>query len=90
MLVIGVVVALVVTLLWLGFGALMTAVAVIVLPLFVVFRRILRSAVVQGRRCRGRFGAAAISALATTAISMIWLYLVLIAGYAMSRYLSLS
>lgn len=72
--------------LWLGFGALMTAIAVIVLPLFFVFRGILRSAVVQGRRCRGKLGAAAMSALAATAMNMIWLYLVLIAGYAMSNY----
>jgi hypothetical protein len=78
---------LIAVILWLGFGALMTAVAVIVLPLFVVFRRILRSAVVQGRRCRGKFGAAAVGALSATATSMIWLYFVLIAGYAISQYL---
>jgi len=78
---------LIAVILWLGLSALMTAVVVIVLPLFFVFRRILRSAVVQGRRCRARVGAAAISALAATAMSMIWLYLVLIAGYSMSQYL---
>lgn len=77
---------LIAAILWLGFGAMMTAVAVIALPLFFVFRRILRGAVVQGRRCRGRAGAAAASALAATAANMIWLYLVLIGGYAISRY----
>jgi hypothetical protein len=61
-------------LLWLGLGALFTAIFVLAVPLFFMVQRSLRSAVAHGRSCRGRVIKSLRHALFSTAVNMGWLY----------------
>jgi hypothetical protein len=68
---------LIAVLLWLGVNLLVTAVAVVFLPLYYLFRRSARYLVVRGRRCRGDALRSLMWAAAYAAANLAWLYVIL-------------
>jgi hypothetical protein len=74
-------------LIWLGFNIAATGFVALLLPLYFLFRRSLRIAVARGRTCRGNLGKSLEYAFVVTVMNMIWLYLVISAGYSVSKWL---
>ena len=66
-------------LLWLGLGALFTAI-------FFLVQRSLRSAIARGRTCRGKVGKSLRYALMSTAMNTGWLYCILLTGHALVEF----
>ncbi|MFH0888096.1 MAG: hypothetical protein V1871_02680 [Planctomycetota bacterium] len=80
-------VAIVVFILWLGLNIVTAGILILVLPLYFLFRRSLRVAVVRGKACHGNLGRSLKLAVITTIANMSWLYLVIFTGYYISRWL---
>lgn len=83
---IGLILDLVAFLLWLGLGALFTAIFVLSVPLFFLVQRSLRSAIARGRTCRGKVGKSLRYALMSTAMNTGWLYCILLTGHALVEF----
>jgi len=64
-------------LLWIGVNLAIATTAVLVLPMFYLYRRSLRHVVKRGEACRGDLGKSAASAALYTVLGSGWLYLVL-------------
>jgi hypothetical protein len=68
-------------LLWLGMNVISTGVLVLFLPIFILFRRSLRTAIVKGRSCHKQIAKSLSFAVWTTLINMTWLYAVIYLGH---------
>jgi hypothetical protein len=80
-----VLVFLVALILWLGIGAMFTAIAAISVPLFFLFRRSIRFVVAKGRFCRGLIGKSVLFAFKATVTNTLWLYAIVVAGHYIAR-----
>jgi len=80
-------IVLVAVLLWLGFNVLTTGIMIVMIPLYFLFRRSLRVAVVRARACHGDLKKSTIYALGATVVNMAWLYLIIFAGHHISFWL---
>jgi hypothetical protein len=77
-------------LLWFGINIVTTGIIVLLLPLYLLFRRSLRVAIARGRTCRGNLGKSLKFAFLVTITNMVWLYLIIFTGHHISRWLSKS
>jgi hypothetical protein len=76
-----------VLILWLGLNIIVTGTMILLLPLFLLFRRSLRLAVARGRTCRGNVAKSLKYAAGATVANMAWLYLIIYAGHHVSIWL---
>jgi hypothetical protein len=70
--------------LWLTFSFVVTAILVVSIPLFFLFRRSIRYIVAKGRSCRGNLGRSIVFALRATFSNTVWFYAILIAAQYIS------
>jgi hypothetical protein len=66
--------------LWLTFSFVVTAILVVAIPLFFLFRRSIRYIVVKGRSCHGNLGRSIFFALRATVTNTVWFYAILVAA----------
>jgi uncharacterized RDD family membrane protein YckC len=71
--------------LWLGMNVITTGILVLFLPLFILFRRSLRIAIVKGRTCHEQTGKSLLFAAWATLLNMTWLYVVIYLGNLLHR-----
>jgi hypothetical protein len=64
--------------LWLTFSFVVTAILVVAIPLFFLFRRSIRYIVANGRLCRGNLGRSVVFALRATLTNIVWFYAILV------------
>lgn len=74
-------------LLWLGLNIGITAILVLFLPLFYIFKRSLRYVIARSKRCHKDMIKSFFSALLATFISTSWLYVILLGGHYLSKML---
>lgn len=74
-------------LLWLGMNVITTGVLILFLPVYILFRRSLRAAIVKGRTCHGQVMKSLGYAAWTTFISMSWLYVVIYLGHVVHEWM---
>lgn len=75
-------------LLWFGINIVTTGIVVLLLPLYLLFRRSLRVAIARGRTCRGNLSKSLKFAFLVTITNMVWLYLIIFTDHHISRWLS--
>ncbi len=68
-------------LLWLGFNVFTTGVMILMLPLYFLFKRSLRVAVVRAKACHGDLTKSMMYAFGATLVNIAWLYLIIYAGH---------
>lgn len=61
-------------LLWIGFNGILAVILAVCLPLFFFYRRVLRSIVTKGRRCRGNIRASLFQSFKSTLGYAVWFY----------------
>jgi len=74
-------------LLWLGFNVFTTGVMILMLPLYFLFKRSLRVAVVRAKACHGDLTKSMTYAFGATVVNIAWLYLILYTGHYISFWL---
>jgi hypothetical protein len=67
--------------LWFGLNVFTTGVLILILPLYFLFKRSLRVAVVRAKACHGNIIKSLTYAFGTTVINIAWLYLIIYAGH---------
>lgn len=74
-------------LLWLGFNVFTTGVMILMLPLYFLFKRSLRVAVVRAKACHGDLTKSMAYAFGATVVNIAWLYLIIYSGHHVSFWL---
>jgi hypothetical protein len=78
-------VAILAFLLWLGINAAIATFAIIMLPLFFLFKRSLRIVVAKGRGCRANLAKTLVYSFAITVLYTGWFYAILFTAHLLSR-----
>ncbi len=82
--VIGIAIAIAVVL-WLSVNILISAVVIVSMPLFFLFRRSLRYVVAEGRSCHKNLRPSFVFALRATVAITLWFYLILVGAHNITR-----